>query len=170
MKKITWAILFFIFLSSCQDIERTSKPDDLIPEDKMVDVLTELSLLHGARSYNKGLMEEKGIDAYPYLIEKFGIDSVQLVRSNNYYAENYRQYQQIYEKVKTRLEIMLEEYDSIREIEERRQDSISNLDPEDSLYRRTRIIDTLVRDTVLRTLPRPVSRNGNGLLEMDTIR
>lgn len=136
----------------------------------MVDVLTELSLLHGARAYNKGLMEEKGIDAYPYLTRKFGIDSVQLVQSNNYYAENYRQYQKIYDRVKLRLEVLLEEYDSIRAIEEQRQDSLRNLRRGDSLYRSPGINDSILPDTMIRNLPEPVSRNRNALLKKDTVK
>lgn len=170
MKYFTPVILILLFLISCQDIQRTPKPDNLIPEDKMVDVLTEIALLHGARSYNKSLMEEKGIDAYPYLMEKFKIDSVQLVRSNNYYAENYKQYKKIYDRVKLRLEVLLEEYDSLREVEERRQDSIRNLDTTDTLYQRTRVNDSLLQDTVIKNLPAPVWRNRNALFKRDTIR
>lgn len=132
----------------------------------MVDVLTELSLLHGARSFNKNLMEEKGIDPYPYIMEKFNIDSTQLVRSNNYYAQNYRQYQRIYDKVKTRLEILMQEYDSIREVEEeRRQDSLRKLDKPDSLKP---MVDSISRDTVVRNLPLPISRR-NMLQFKDTV-
>lgn len=156
MKKILSVILLMIMLISCQDIKHTPKPENLIPEEKMVEVLTEISLLHGARSYNKNMMEEKGIDPYPYLMNKFGIDSVQLVRSNNYYAENYKQYKRIYDKVKSRLEILMAEYDSIREIEERKQDSIRKL--MDSVSVNGEEIDSLIPDTVIRNLPDPVFR------------
>lgn len=161
MKKIVWAIVFLMILVSCQEVQRTSKPDNLIPENKMVEVLTELSLLHGARSYNKTMMEEKGIAPYPYLMEKYGIDSAQLVQSNNYYTENYREYNRIYEQVKARLESLLKEYDSLREIEERRRDSIRELEgnPLDSL----RPGDTLEIDSITRELPQPVSRNINAM-------
>lgn len=153
-------------LVSCQEVQRTSKPDDLIPENKMVEVLTELSLLHGARSYNKNMMEEKGIAPYPYLMEKYGIDSAQLVQSNNYYAENYRQYSRIYERVKQRLEILLEEYDSLREIEERRQDSLRAISGEDSL---DLPVDSLQRDSLRKRLPQPVSRSVETFRNWDTI-
>lgn len=134
----------------------------------MVEVLTEISLLHGARSYNKTLMEEKGINPYPYLMDKFGIDSVQLVRSNNYYAENYKQYHRIYEKVKTRLESLLEEYDSIRILEEQKQDSIKRKVKSDTL--RGMKSDSLGRDTIRRSLPDPISRSRVRGLLGDTIR
>ena len=117
----------FCLLVSCQNVNRMPEPDNLIPEEKMVDVLTEISLLHGARSYNKMLMEEKGIDPYPYLTRKFGIDSSQLAKSNDYYAQNYKQYKRIYDSVKVRLELLVVEYDSLREQEERRLDSLAQV-------------------------------------------
>ncbi|WP_051205371.1 DUF4296 domain-containing protein [Salinimicrobium xinjiangense] len=168
MKKIVSVIVIFSVIVSCQEINRTPKPDDLIPENKMVDVLTEISLLHGARSYNKALMEEKGINPYPYLMEKFGIDSVQLVRSNNYYAENYKQYQRIYDKVKVRLETLMQKYDSIREVEEKRQDSIRKLIKSDTLNKRQ--VDSLLQDTILINLPQPVSRKRERKVFQDTVR
>lgn len=168
MQKIVWVIAFLVILVSCQEVQRTPKPDHLIPEDKMVEVLTELSLLHGARSYNKTMMEEKGIAPYPYLMEKFGIDSAQLVQSNNYYTENYRQYNRIYERVKLRLESLLKEYDSLREIEERRMDSIRELeDSRDSLDRRKAPLDSPQIDSIRARLPQPVSRNINAINAVD---
>lgn len=166
MKKILAVIFLTLVLISCQDIKQTPKPDNLIPQEKMVEVLTELSLLHGARSYNKTLMEEKGIDPYPYLMDKFGIDSVQLVQSNDYYAANYKEYQQIYEKVKIRLQALMDEYDSIREVEERIQDSIRGAGS-DSL--KGKVIDSLRRDSLVRDLPDPISRSRIRTLSPDTI-
>lgn len=113
-----------VLLIGCQDVEKSPKPDNLIPESKMVDVLTEVALLHGARSYNKNVMEEKGIKPKSYLFEKYGIDSLQFAESNDYYSQNYKQYQDIYSRVKERLLALKEEYDSLREIEDRKMDSL----------------------------------------------
>ncbi len=154
---ILFSALFMLI--SCQDINRTPKPDNLIPEDKMVDVLTEISLLHGARSYNKSQMEEKGIDPYPYLTEKYGIDSIQLVQSNDYYAQNYKQYRRIYDSVKVRLETLVAEYDSIREMEQRKRDSLRDKPRNDSMPPKRKRIrrDSLVPLRMEKSLPTPVS-------------
>lgn len=157
------AFLFLILLIGCQDIQKTPKPDDLISREKMVDVLTEISLLHGARSYNKNLLEEKGIEPTRYIYEKYDIDSLQLVRSNDYYAENYGVYQEIYSEVKARLETLRVEYDSLREKEERRKDSLRELERDTLLHDSIR---KLKRDSLLlkkvkvedKQLPTPVSR------------
>ncbi|WP_051286241.1 DUF4296 domain-containing protein [Salinimicrobium terrae] len=158
MKKLWGVLAALIVLVSCQDINRTPKPDNLIPEEKMVEVLTELSLLHGARSYNMRLREEKGINAYSYLTEKFKIDSIQIVRSNEYYAQNYKQYKRIYEKVKERLELLMAEFDSIREIEEKKRDSLRNI-KKDSIIPRDFKNDSLLPQPTGRERPLPVSRS-----------
>lgn len=159
MKKTGGIVLMvgMLLLSSCEDIN-SSKPKNLIPEDKMVDVLTELSVLHGARSYNRALMEEKGIDPYPYLAQKFGIDSVQLVQSNEYYARNYRQYKKIYDSVKVRLENLVVEYDSIRRFEQQRNDSLRKVPGSDSLLRQKSIRRDSLMPAPMEDLPPPVSR------------
>lgn len=166
--KPLYAILIVALLAGCQDIQKTAKPDDLISKDKMVDVLTEISLLHGARSYNMNLLEEKGIDPNKYIYEKYDIDSLQLVRSNDYYAENYGDYEDIYNDVKARLEALKVEYDTLREREERRKDSLRELERDtllqDSIRRPRR--DSLLLKKVKREdkqLPVPLSRRRDSI-------
>lgn len=146
-------ILLVVFFGSCQNRERAKKPQDLIPQDKMVDILTEISLVHGARSYNKQMLEQTGLNPDTYIWEKFDIDSAQFARSNLYYTSNYQQYQQIYDRVKLRLENMKMIYDSLREEEERRRDSL-RAQPGDSLRtsprrKRELEIDTVRPDSLL---------------------
>lgn len=133
MKQLIPVFLLVLLFGSCQDIHKSPKPEDLIPEDKMEDVLIEISLLNGARSYNRDLMEAKGINPDRFIYEKYGIDSVQFVRSNEYYSEHYKQYQEIYTNVKNRLEALKVEYDSIREQDEKRLDSLRTLEEKDTL-------------------------------------
>ena len=154
-------ILFvFLLLTSCQDIQKSDKPKDLISQDKMVDVLTEIALLNGARTYNKKMLKEKGIDPYEHLWEKFEVDSSQFRRSNNYYSENYKVYSKIYSRVKERLESFQLQYDSLREIEERKKDSLRSL-IEDSLNpdRRRKILDSLKKKVPMELLPPPITRD-----------
>lgn len=164
MKALTFFFLLLLLVSGCQDVQKTPKPENLIPKDKMVDVITEISLLHGARSYNKNLLEEKGVDPTRYIYEKYNIDSLQFARSNDYYAEHVKEYQDIYSEVKERLESLKVEYDSIRDREERRRDSIKELEERDTLSRESDSIqipgDSLLKrsERYDRQLPIPVSR------------
>ena len=155
--KIFSAFFILFFFVSCQDIKDVPRPENLIQEDKMVAVLVDVSLLHGARIYNRRLLQEKGVEPYEYLWEKHKIDSVQFRKSNEYYAANYRQYQSIYEKVKARLEILQVEYDSLREAEERRRDSLRAVEEKDTLHNEP-FRDTTSSSMESFRLPPPVSR------------
>ncbi|MDX1543776.1 MAG: DUF4296 domain-containing protein [Christiangramia sp.] len=124
LKNIVSLLLLLVISVSCQNLNKTEKPDDLIPEDKMIEVLTELSLLHAARNYNKFKLEKTGIRPDEYIYKKFEIDSLQFERSNNYYAEQYTQYERIYDSVKARIQRMKSRLDSLREVEIKREDSL----------------------------------------------
>ena len=123
-KKITFLLLVFLSFSSCQDVKKVEKPDNLIPEAKMIDVLTEMALVHAARNYNKKKLESTGIEPEKYIFEKFNIDSLQFERSNDYYSDQYNDYERIYDSVKVRLQILKKRLDSIRDIEVKIEDSI----------------------------------------------
>ncbi len=120
-------------MSSCQNIEEVKKPDNLISEDKMVEVLTELNLLNSAKNYNKRILEETGLQPDTYLYSKYKIDSLQLAESTTYYAKKYDKFDGIYQKVKQNLEGMKAKLEVIREEEQRIEDSIRLLDTKDTL-------------------------------------
>lgn len=137
-------VVFLLLISfSCQDLDKTERPNDLIPEGKMIDVLTEIALLNAARNYNKQKLESTGIDPEEFIFKRFNIDSLQFERSNDYYSEQYSDYERIYDSVKVRLQIIKTRMDSLREIEVRIEDSIK-LAIKDSL----RALDTLKLDSV----------------------
>ena len=43
---------------SCNNIEKPKKPDNLISKDRMVDVITDISLMTAAKGMNKNLLEK----------------------------------------------------------------------------------------------------------------
>lgn len=161
MRILVGLFLCLLFLASCQEIDKSPKPKDLLSEDEMVDVLTEIALLNGARTYNKNMLREKGIDPYEHLQEKFDVDSSQFIRSNNYYSENYKVYSKIYSRVKERLEAMQVIYDSIREVEERKRDSIRAIEDSLGLGRRPNKDSLLSRIDTLELLPPPVRKDNS---------
>ena len=148
-------LLLLILSVSCQDLKRSEKPKDLIPEDKMIDVLTEISLLHAARNFNKQKLEETGINTDTYIYEKFNIDSLQFERSSNWYSEQYTQYEGIYDSVKNRVQVMKNKLDSLREIEVKIEDSIKqfkrdSIEALDSLKVNPKLRDSLKKDSIKR--------------------
>ncbi len=100
------------------------KPKNLIPEDKMVDILTEMAIVNAARNYNKIMLEQTGIKPDQYIYDKFAIDSVQFEKSNAYYTEKYDDYERVFDKVKDSLQSLKTHFDELIAEENRVKDSI----------------------------------------------
>lgn len=134
----------------------------MISEDKMVEVLTDLSIINSAKNFNKRFLEETGIRPNTYLYEKHEIDSLQLAKSTEYYAKKYDRLDRIYSRVKVNLEKMKGDLETVRAEEERIEDSIRMADtlkkPNDSIKDlrliKSRITDSLGRSPIIR---RPVT-------------
>ena len=138
MKKFILSLILLCLLLSCNDIDRPSKPKNLISESKMVDIITDMSLLNAAKGVDKDILVENGIVPLNFIYEKYQIDSLQFAESNNFYAYNVNKYEAIYSKVKERLENEKElikvqqeekkkEQDSIRDARKARLDSLKNI-------------------------------------------
>ena len=121
-----WAIiLVFVFgFFGCQDVKQPEKPENLIPKDKMVDMLTEAYLANAARSVVNKSIVSKGIRMDSLVYKNFGVDSLQFAQSNEFYAADVNVYMEIFKKVEARLAGMQKKMDSLREIEKSRKDSI----------------------------------------------
>lgn len=102
MKKIHYYIVLFLVVFACAKKTEYHKPDNLIPKDKMVDVLYDLSIFQSQVNHNKDPEFNKSIPTF--LKNRHGIDSAQFVNSNKYYASQIEEYHKMYIKV----------YDSIR--------------------------------------------------------
>ena len=102
MRKIVF-ILATSLLLSCGN-EPVEKPGNLIARDKMVDIIYDLSLLDAMRSQRPSLLETNQINPNTYIYKKYGIDSLQLAKSTQYYAADIKEYKKIYEEVSKRLE------------------------------------------------------------------
>jgi|GEM_PF-191677 len=171
--------LFFLFFivaafAACQNIDESERPENLIPEDKMIDIIAEVSIMQSARNFNKRMFENTGIRGQEYIFEKYDIDSVQFKRSNDYYADNFEIYQRIYDSVKNRFEKLKIELDTLQKQEQRIKDSIAkvrrdslgvekdSLNPDKEIEE---ISDSLAKEkdslsrSVLDSLPQPRSRD-----------
>ncbi|QCE41473.1 DUF4296 domain-containing protein [Psychroserpens sp. NJDZ02] len=97
-------ILLVLLFVSCYGVQKPDKPDDLLSEDKMVDVLVDLTIMSSAKGINKRELENRGIMPDSFIYNKHKIDSAQFVSSNDYYAYDIEKYNEMYVKVKTKLE------------------------------------------------------------------
>lgn len=111
--------------ASCQDVIRPKKPKNLIAKDKMAEVLTEAYLANAARSVDNKFVMVKGVKLDSLIYTKFGIDSLQFVRSNDYYAANVNAYIEIFQKVDSNLSALEKKVDSIRELNYNLKDTLS---------------------------------------------
>ncbi len=102
MKKL-YASVLIICLLSCNDT-LLEKPDNLIPEDKMVEVLKDLAIVNAAKSTSIAVLYDNDIEPMAYIFKKHGIDSLQFVESDRYYASLPPEYERIYKKVESELE------------------------------------------------------------------
>jgi hypothetical protein len=103
MKNILFYIIVLLTLSGCKK-ELANEPKSLINKEKMVDVMCDLALLDGMKVQNPNLIDSLKISTNEYIYKKYKIDSVQFAQSNIYYAADYKEYQEMYNSVKERIE------------------------------------------------------------------
>lgn len=108
-------LAFFAILMSCNK-EVVKKPDNLIQQDKMVDVMYDLTLLSAIKIQNSSLAGAQGINSNEYIYKKYKIDSLQFVQSNIYYASDSKGYEKMIEEIKKRLDEKKSLADSIVKI------------------------------------------------------
>ena len=100
-------ILVFIVLGACTSNTIYKKPDDLIPEEQMVDLLTDMYLATAAKNIKTKNLE-RNLDYLPLIYKEYGIDSLRFQKSNLYYMSRIDDYETIYKKVNARLQKMLD--------------------------------------------------------------
>jgi len=121
--------LFLVFIACGSD--KIKKPDNLIPESKMVDIMVEITKFSSATSLKKAVLDANENIPTEYIYKKYNIDSLQFAKSNEYYAHDLDVTKSLYERIKIRLE---EERDNLKKIQEkelkvkRTEDSIRNAD------------------------------------------
>ncbi len=113
-----------MIFASCQDVNQPKKPKNIIPKDKMAEVLTEAYLANAARSVDNKSILVSGVKMDSLIYTKFGIDSLQFVQSNDYYAANINSYMEIFQKVENNLKALEKNLDSVRELNYNKKDTI----------------------------------------------
>ena len=108
MKNLFYIAICLLFLG-CQDIDKPEKPENLIPEDTMAEILAEIYLGNAARSIDNRAMQEKGIKIDSFLFKKYNIDSLQFAKSNAYYASDLNKYNAIFQNIEQKLEALKKE-------------------------------------------------------------
>ncbi|UMB59440.1 DUF4296 domain-containing protein [Lutibacter sp. A80] len=123
MNKFIYIFFISFLIYSCTSNTILKKPDDLIPEDKMVDLLTDLFLADNAKN-TKNLQLERQVNYYPLVFEKYNIDSTQFKESNFYYTSRVDEYDVLLLKVNERLSALNKKFEELK----RQEDSLVDVD------------------------------------------
>ncbi|MAO07284.1 MAG: hypothetical protein CL596_01070 [Alteromonas sp.] len=143
MKKVVY-ILVLVILASCQHVDRPEKPENLIPKDQMVQILAEAYTGNAARSISNRTLREEGLQIDSLIYNKYRIDSLQFVESNDYYASEINDYIAIMEEVKAVLEARKVTVDTLlaqeKRLQKKTEDTVQTLKdeaPKDTLEPKT---------------------------------
>ena len=131
MKKAVLVYLSLMVLVSCAE-KVVEEPENLIPQDQMIEILYDLSILNAAKSGAKRKVDDAHIDVMGFIYTKYNIDSTQFAESDLYYASLPSEYQKIYQNVEAMLK---RKQDTLEAISKRLNDSIreAGLQRRDSL-------------------------------------
>jgi len=120
-------LLVLLILSSCYNVKKPKKPENLISEDNMVNILVDIAVMSSAKGVNKSKIEKNGIIPDDFIYKKNNIDSLTFAENNAYYAFDIKKYETIYKRVKDSLTIVRDKYKAIdkkERAEKKAKDSI----------------------------------------------
>ncbi len=137
-------LLFFLLFISCGE-KVIEQPGDLIAKEKMADILYDLALINAAKSTNPKILQENNIEPMGFIYKKYGVDSLQFVKSDLYYASIPLQYTAIYETVASRLERNKKKAEDARK---QKNDSTQNLLEKNRIQKNNEKIRKTVQDTL----------------------
>lgn len=107
MRKLVSLFLLLAILIGCQK-PAVPKPDNLIDENEMVDIMYDISILEAMKSQKAVVLEANKINPSTYIYKKYKVDSLQFANSDKFYASDLKKYKEIFEKVNKRMEEKME--------------------------------------------------------------
>ncbi len=132
--RILFLFALCCLLGSCAD-PLVKKPENLIPQDRMTEILYDIAILDAIDNNYPKSLEQNNIRIMEEIYAKYGVDSAQLADSDLYYASVPAIYEQIYQGIEDR---MNHERDSIARVI---QEGNSPQDSADSTNRREDLED-----------------------------
>lgn len=143
MQRHLFSIFILLFIVACTSNTIYKEPDDLIPEDMMVDLIVDIQLASAAKS-SKNKNGKYGVDYMPLVYEKYKIDSAQFARSSFYYATDIDVETKLLRKVEAKIRAMGEKTIEALRI----SDSIENME-KDALKKKQDSSKVMVADSLI---------------------
>ena len=103
MKKLLLLFTLLVLVISCQKAI-LEKPAKLIDEDKMVNILFDITVLEAIKQVNPTALMERKITTSNYIYKKYQIDSLQFAQNDKYYASDVKNYAKMYDEVAKRID------------------------------------------------------------------
>lgn len=131
MKKLIIALSVVLTLNACYNVNESEvvTPEELISKEKLVDILTDIQLVEAGFtiSENRKHVTQLKPKYYQAVLDKYDISLIQLRENMNYYQNDSKQMEDIYESVLAKLsKIQSGVLVEIEELE-RIQDSLSKV-------------------------------------------
>ena len=124
--RIILTLIILVIVQSCKDFNN-KKPENLISEDKMVEILFDLEIIIAARGDNKKIIEEKISNVNNYLQNKYKIGIDQFENSISYYSSDILKYSMIIQEVEQKLDSTKNLIQKKIDAKRNRQDSLINI-------------------------------------------
>tara|TARA_B100000524_G_scaffold82460_1_gene37977 strand:- start:9 stop:482 length:474 start_codon:yes stop_codon:yes gene_type:complete len=129
--RIILTLIILVIVQSCKDFNN-KKPENLISEDKMVEILFDLEIINAARGDNKKIIEEKISNINNYLQNKYKIGIDQFENSISYYSSDILKYSSIIQEVEQKLDSTKKLIQKKINAKRNRQDSLINISKSDT--------------------------------------
>ena len=102
MKQVLFLFISLLMISCSKN--PVPKPDNLLDDEVMVDIIYDISILQATDGSMPQKLIENDIKMDQYIFEKYKIDSITYRQNQRYYAADARKYKKIYKKVIERLD------------------------------------------------------------------
>lgn len=123
MRKILF-ITFLVLLSACEKKEVVAKPENLIAEPMMEQIIFDLTYIKAIEGQDRKLADIVKGKENNYIYTKYNIDSLQLAQSNIYYASYPEKYGAMYERIENRFERMKDSVNASMRANTKTRDSL----------------------------------------------
>jgi len=107
-------IISFSSLFSCSQLKDRNPPDNLVGQELMSKIMLDVILMKNIKRNGYEIKEKRNLLVDQYILHKYGIDSLQLNKSLDFYSKNPKKYTYIFEIIQSRLN---ELRDSLQKIE-----------------------------------------------------
>lgn len=97
------SFIALLVFSSCDSNTIIKKPANLIPKDKMVEVLSDVYISKSARSL-KNNNGDRNINYHSFVYKNHNIDSISFHQSLKYYSSDIKQNEEILKLVKEKID------------------------------------------------------------------